>query len=278
MRFGLFVPPFGPFADVRRLADLAAQAEQTGWDGFFVWDHVLGPENVALADPWVALSAVACTTSRLRLGPLVTPLARRRPWIVARQAVTVDHLSDGRLVLGVGLGGDGWRELSAFGEAVDDQHRGRVLDEAIGLVTALCSGEPVAHEGTAFHVGDVRFLPPARQTPRIPIWVGGLWPNRAPLRRAARHDGVFPIGAGGSLSALEVQEMAAYIARHRSVSTPFDIVLRGRYGPRWPSEARAELRELESEGVTWWLESVDHREPVDAVEELVAVGPPTTAS
>src|SRR2546426_11988216 len=139
MRFGLFVPPFGPFADVGVLAELAATAERFGWDGFFLWDHILGPEDVPVADPWVALSAVACATGRLRLGPLVTPLARRRPWVVARQAVTLDRLSGGRLVLGVGLGGDAWKELSGFGEAVEDQHRGRILDEALTIVTALWS-------------------------------------------------------------------------------------------------------------------------------------------
>lgn len=274
MRFGLFVPPFGPFADVRVLAELAASAERFGWNGFFLWDHILGPEHVPVADPWVALSAVACATERLHLGPLVTPLARRRPWVVARQAVTLDHLSGGRLVLGVGLGGDAWKEFSAFGETVDDQNRARTLDEALEIITALWSGTPVTHDGPAFHLTGVRLLPTPRQAPRIPIWVGGIWPNRAPLRRAARHDGVFPIGGAGALTAPEVKEMMAYIRRHRAPTVPFDVVLRGRYGPHWRPESQAELRAVEAEGVSWWLEAVDHREPVGAVEELVAAGPP----
>src|SRR5688572_21732979 len=119
MKFALNLPNFGAHADVETLAELAATAETAGWDGFFLWDHVLADEGVPFVDPWVALAAIAMSTQRVRIGTLVTPLPRRRPWQVARETVSLDHLSDGRLVFGAGIGGDGWREYSAFGEDPD---------------------------------------------------------------------------------------------------------------------------------------------------------------
>ena len=131
MRHGLYVAPFGELSDVRALAAVAAEAEASGWDGLFVWDHVMTFDGLAVADPWIALTAVALSTERLRLGAMVTPLARRRPWDVARQVAVLDHLSDGRMVFGAGLGGDSRRELSAFGEERDPRARAALLDEAL---------------------------------------------------------------------------------------------------------------------------------------------------
>lgn len=195
MRHALFLPPFGPLADAAVLADIAADAEGAGWDGVFLWDHVTYRAPVTdVADPWICMAAMAVATQRVRLGAMVTPLVRRRPQVVARQTVTLDRLSAGRLVLGVGLGLDSsGRELSAFREELDDRTRGAMLDEALDVVAALWSGEQFEHRGTYYDAIDVRFLPVPAQRPRIPVWVAGRWPNRAPLRRAARWDGVFPI-------------------------------------------------------------------------------------
>ena len=123
MHFAINTPNFDLYSDARLLAELAHEAEEAGWDGFFVWDHIgAGPEWPApIADPWVALVAMAMTTRRIKIGPIVTPLPRRRPWKVAREAVTLDHLSQGRLILGVGIGSDQGREFSCFGEATDDK-------------------------------------------------------------------------------------------------------------------------------------------------------------
>jgi alkanesulfonate monooxygenase SsuD/methylene tetrahydromethanopterin reductase-like flavin-dependent oxidoreductase (luciferase family) len=210
-RRGIFVPPFDDFVDPNTLAELAASAEVHGWDGFFVWDHVRYRAPVrAVADPWVALAAVAAATERVRLGPLVTPLARRRVHKLARETVTLDHLSRGRLVLGVGLGSDRNGELGPFGEVVDPRERARLLDEGLERLSSFWGGE---------------FEPPPAQSPRIPVWVASRWPNRRPLRRAARWDGLFPIELPGPDAlaelAAEVSELRAEVGNDQ----PFDLIV-----------------------------------------------------
>jgi len=193
-RRGLFVAPFDALADPRVVGDLAAAAEDAGWDGFFVWDHLLyGDRVTAIADPWICCAAVAMRTERLLLGPMVTPLARRRPQVLARQSSSLAVLSGGRFVLGLGLGDDWVGELSAFGDEPDPKVRGRMLDEGLEVLTSLLSGVPVDHEGEHYKARDVRFRP----DPAVPIWLAGRFGNRAPLRRAARHDGFFVIGLHG---------------------------------------------------------------------------------
>ncbi len=194
VRSGLFVPLFGELANPVAVARLAAEAEEAGWDGFFVWDQVRWrPPVFDVADPWIALAAIATSTTSIRLGPLVTPLARRRPAKVARETVTLDHLSSGRLTLGVGLGSDRFaQEFSITGEEVDDRRRARMLDESLEILTAAWSGEPVHHEGEHYTVGGMRFLPRPVQRPGVPIWVAGFPGNTKPMRRAARHQGFFP--------------------------------------------------------------------------------------
>ena len=194
MRAGLFLPIFDDLADARLLGDLAADAEAAGWDGVFVWDHVYyRPPVRAATDPWTAMACIAMATSRIRFGPMVTPVARRRPHVLARQVAALDRLSDGRFVFGAGLGLDAsGGELSRFGEQTDDRVRAEMLDEGLSLLTALLSGEQVDHRGAHFTAADVRFDPtPVRR--RVPIWLAARWPNRRPLRRAARHDGLFII-------------------------------------------------------------------------------------
>jgi alkanesulfonate monooxygenase SsuD/methylene tetrahydromethanopterin reductase-like flavin-dependent oxidoreductase (luciferase family) len=176
---GIFVAPFDELVDPRLMADLARTAESRGWDGFFIWDHVkYRPPVEAVADPWVTLAAIASATEQLRLGPLVTPLSRRRVHRLARETVTLDHLSRGRLTLGVGLGASSTGELEPFGEVVDPRERARLLDEGLDRLSAYWGGE---------------FKPLPVQRPRIPVWVAARWPNRRPVRRAARWDGLFPI-------------------------------------------------------------------------------------
>src|SRR5690348_5018854 len=149
MQYGISVPNFGAYFDPRVLAALARDAEQAGWDGFFLWDHMLGfyPGPVPVVDPWVALAAIAMATERVRIGPMVTPLPRRRPQKLARETLSLDRLSGGRLTLGIGLGGDPGGELTAFGEELDPPTRGRMLDEGLELLVDLWSGENVLHRG-----------------------------------------------------------------------------------------------------------------------------------
>lgn len=262
MRYGLFLPPFGELANPRLVAELAAEAEASGWDGFFLWDHVQYHEGEPVADPWVALAAVAAATTRVRIGPLVTPLARRRPQVLARQTTTLDHLSGGRLSLGVGLGGDGRRELSAFGEETDARRRAALLDEGLELLQELWTGEQVHHDGPGYRADGVRFLPRPVQRPRIPIWVGLKWPNRAPLRRAARYEGVFPI----ELEPEDLPGLIGEVRDLRSTEEPFDIVVRGE-----PGADPAPWAEV---GATWWLEAFPSGATAADVRSSARSGPP----
>jgi alkanesulfonate monooxygenase SsuD/methylene tetrahydromethanopterin reductase-like flavin-dependent oxidoreductase (luciferase family) len=271
MRFGLYVAPFGPLADAEALAAIAAGAEAAGWDGLFVWDHVMTDEGVGVADPWIALAAIAVATERVRLGPLVTPLARRRPWDVARQAATLDRLSGGRAVLGVGLGGDGRRELTAFGEERDPRRRAALLDEALEVVTALWTGAPVTHSGPGWTLDRAQVLPTPVQAPRLPIWGACVWPNRAPLRRAATLDGVFPVSHEGPMSGDDVRALLSVVAEHRPADAgPYDVVLTGLGRPR-----ADRMAELEAAGVTWWLQGFGDRPVHDDVNAAAAAGPPS---
>lgn len=197
MKHGLFLPPFGDLAEPARMVELAVAAEGAGWDGLFLWDHITYRHPAThLADPWVVLAAVAQATERLRLGTMVTPPPRRRPQVLARQTTTLDRLSGGRLVLGVGIGGDAYGEFSDFGDEPDARTRGAMLDEELGLLRALWSGEEVTHHGTHHTVEGQRFLPTPVQAGGPPIWAAARFGNTKPLERAARLDGVFPIDLG----------------------------------------------------------------------------------
>jgi len=208
-RRGIFVAPFDELADPRVLARLAASAEEQGFDGFFLWDHVnYRPPTSALADPWVAMSAIATATERMLIGPLVTPLSRRRVHKLARETVTLDLLSGGRLVFGVGLGSDNNGELEPFGEVVDPRERAKLLDDGLERLVCYWDGE---------------FEPRPVQQPRIPVWVAARWPNKRPIRRAARWDGLFPIDQD---EPEQLAEMVAYVNEQRSDDTrPFEIVV-----------------------------------------------------
>lgn len=248
MRVGLNVPPFGELADPRVLADVAAEAEEAGWDGFFLWDHVYYRSPVTAAtDPWIALAAAAGSTSSIRIGPMVTPLARRRPQIVARQTAALDLLSGGRLVLGVGLGLDhSGGEFVRFGEETDARRRAEMYDEALALVEALTSGARVDHKGRWFTAADVQFLPAAG---KVPIWVAARWPNRRPVERALRHDGLFVIDVEPG----DLGELTDLIEQRRPSAEPFELVVQSRDLDR--------VDEWETAGATWWLATFD---PFDA--------------
>ncbi|HEX5505888.1 MAG TPA: LLM class flavin-dependent oxidoreductase [Thermomicrobiales bacterium] len=281
MQYGISVPNFADYADPRALADLARDAEAAGWDGFFLWDHILFDTawRLPLADPWVALAAVAASTTRVRLGPLVTPLARRRPWKVARETVTLDHLSGGRLILGVGLGYPPGAEFGQFGEETDNRVRARKLDEGLDILTGLWSGEPFAYAGEQYRLQETVFLPRPVQRPRIPIWVAGYWPNRAPFRRAARWDGVCPGSLNTSWDELmplaDLRATLAYIRAHRAGAAPYDVVVGG-YTPGDDRAAGAAVvAPYAAAGVTWWIENIHGlRGPFDAMRERVRQGPP----
>jgi len=274
MRYGLFLPNFGPFGDARCLAELAARAESAGWDGFFIWDHIVFSTSdiYAVADPWVALTAVAVATQRLRLGVLMTPLSRRRPWKVARETVTLDRVSGGRLIFGAGLGHPP-DDFRPFGEAWSERERAGLLDEGLELVTSLWTGQEVRHEGEHYTIGPVTFQPTPVQRPRIPVWVAGLWPHKLPFKRAARWDGVVPEMADRSLPKVsDVAALTSYIAMYRDSQDPFDVAVNGH--DCWAHQP--EIEDYAEAGLTWWLERVDPERAFSEPEAraLIDRGPP----
>ncbi|PUA82678.1 LLM class flavin-dependent oxidoreductase [Nocardioides currus] len=258
-RRGLFVAPFDALADPRVVGDLAASAEAAGWDGFFVWDHLAyGDRVTAIADPWTCCAAIAMRTERLLLGPMVTPLPRRRPQVLARQAASLAVLSGGRFVLGLGIGDDWVGELSGFGDEADPKVRGRMLDEGLEVLTGLLRGEPVDHVGEHYTARDARFRP----APAVPIWLAGRFGNRAPMRRAATRDGFFVIGLDGpdDLDALTADLVALRPA------PGFDVVVDLR-----PEQDPGEWLDR---GASWVLTRIGPFDlDLDAVRSIVEAGP-----
>jgi alkanesulfonate monooxygenase SsuD/methylene tetrahydromethanopterin reductase-like flavin-dependent oxidoreductase (luciferase family) len=277
VRFGLFLPPFNEFAEPQRVMALARSAEQAGWDGLFLWDHMLAGPGVAVADPWVMMAAIATVTTRLRLGALVTPLARRRPWVLSRQLATLDLLSGGRLVAGIGLGDDGWSEFSSFGEAADPTLRGDVLDEALELLQQLLSGQAVRYHGRHFDVDTTALLPEPRQVP-LPIWAACRWPNRRPLARAAKLQGCFPIfpvdGPPPPPDPADIVAIRSVLADH-GARPDIEVVVRCALSLEPAAGVAETVSALEQAGVTWILESFAPGEPpATIVESIVDTGPP----
>jgi alkanesulfonate monooxygenase SsuD/methylene tetrahydromethanopterin reductase-like flavin-dependent oxidoreductase (luciferase family) len=278
IKCGVFLPNFGPFGDIATLVDLARLTEASGWDGFFIWDHILfdNESPQAVVDPWVTLAAVATATQRIRFGALMTPLARRRPWKLARETATVDNLSGGRLVFGAGLGFPPRAEFGLFGEETDDRLRAEKLDEGLAVLAGLWTGEEFEYSGAQYSVGPTRFLPAPVQKPRPPVWIAGWWPNKRPFRRAARWDGVFPELKGGATPTPEqLREIVEYVGGLRESAAPFDFVLNGYTGADG-EESVPTLERYADAGLTWWLERVDPTRLFSAEETRarIAAGPP----
>jgi alkanesulfonate monooxygenase SsuD/methylene tetrahydromethanopterin reductase-like flavin-dependent oxidoreductase (luciferase family) len=272
--YGVNVPNFGDYHNPRVLVELATSAEEAGWDGFFIWDHLEG--EASFCDPTVALSAIALQTSHIRLGAMITPLPRRRPWKVAREMVSLDHLSGGRLIMGVGLGNPP-TEYSKFGEEQDTRIRAKKLDESLDIIKGLWSGKSFSYDGKHYQLEDVTFNPKSVQEPRIPIWVGGFWPNRAPFQRAARYDGVYPAANWpDTLTPTHLRTIQEYIGRYRRTESPFDVVV----GGSTPSDREKGAEIVDPwirAGATWWSEDINGwRGSLDEMKERIKQGPPRT--
>jgi alkanesulfonate monooxygenase SsuD/methylene tetrahydromethanopterin reductase-like flavin-dependent oxidoreductase (luciferase family) len=277
MRYGLNLPNAGPCGDPRSLAELAALAEERGWDGVFLEDYLVYQNRIGVPtyDPWVALAAMAMRTSRIRLGTTVTPLPRRRVQKLAAECVAVDHLSQGRLTLGVGLG-DSWdASLAAFGDARTPPERARLLDESLDVLNGLWSGEPFSYGGQFLQVSTVTIKPTPVQQPRIPIWIGGLFPKRGPLQRAARWDGscLWKAEAYGPEGAVSADWTPEDVRVLRSAIGPDrDISVGGRARKDdWDAE-RELINSLQQAGATWWMEWVPHAER-EVMTAAIARGP-----
>lgn len=273
MRYG-FVLPYG---DARTAAELAFSAEQAGWDGFFVWEPVWG------IDAWVCLTAAAMRTQRIRLGTMLTPLSRMRPWKLASETATLDNLSGGRVILSVGLGAID-SGFGAFSEVTDRRTRAELLDEGLDILTGLWRGQPLRYVGKHYHIEPTDFFPPPPpvQQPRIPIWVVGAWPRPKSMQRALRYDGilpnVMPADGGARPPTLEdVRAIRDYVAAQRAADTPFDIVVEG-HTPGDKRAAANQVRPWAEAGATWWIEAQwgapDEPINLDTLRRRIEQGPP----
>jgi len=272
MKFG-FVLPKG---DARTAAKFAYQAEAAGWDGFFVWEPVWG------VDAWISLTAAAMRTGRIRLGTMITPLSRMRPWKLASEISTLDNLSNGRVILSVGLGAVD-TGFAAFGEVTDRRTRAELLDEGLEVLTGLWRGQPFRYQGKHYQIEETTFQPPPPpvQQPRIPIWVVGAWPREKSMRRALHYDGLLPnvLGEDGKVrlgppTHDELRAIKAYIERYREATTPFDIVVEGETLGDNPHQAADIVRGWEEAGATWWIEAMWAASDLEDVLARIRQGPP----
>ena len=261
LRRGLAVPCFT--ADPADIIGLGLAAEQGGFDGFFLWDHLVHDDRgdgPPVLDPWPLLAVLASQTSRIRLGTLITPVPRRRPWQLAKETVTVDRLSNGRLILGVGIGSPPYADFGIFHEPTSGRVRAGLLDEGLEVLTGLWTGERFAFRGEHFAVEPVRFRPVPVQQPRIPIWVGGVLPASGPVRRATRWDGMVPLAwhgddldrpSPGDIAAVREQAQLA-----RGSAAGFDLVVWSDLEQE-PGEVAGLAPDYEAAGATWWVESAE---------------------
>lgn len=268
LRSGLWLPIFDELADPVVVARLAAEAEEAGWHGLFVWDHVRWREPVqAVADPWITLAAVATATERLEFGPMVTPLARRRPVKLARETATLDRLSGGRLILGAGLGSDRFgEEYSRTGEELDERVRAGMLDEALAILAAAWSGEEVRHRGDHYVVDGVSFRPTPARPGGVPVWIAGFPGKAAPLRRAARHDGFFPVNLDHPDQLAAALDTVRGLRAEAGATGPFDVAVGLAPG--------VDPAPYVAAGATWWLTDFEpDTVTVDGVRGVLRDGP-----
>jgi len=268
VRYGIIVNA----GDPRIMAELAAEAEAAGWDGVFYYDAIaIG--DAEMFDPWVVLAAMAMRTERVRLGLLLTPPSRRRPWKLARETMTIDRLSNGRLVLPVGLGALDDLGFAHVGEPSDVRTRAELMDESLEILEGLWSGKPYAFNGRHYRFEPMTFRPTPVQRPRIPIWVVGAWPAERSMRRTLRWDGIVT----QTDSVADIAAIVEYVERERSAEpdgAPFDIVVQGSTSAGDPDVAAAIVAPYAAAGATWWLDADWEAATVESVRRRIAAGPP----
>ena len=275
MQYGFIIPT----GDIETILDMAIEAEEAGWDGVFYWDAIYIDSAGPMYDPWVVLGAMALQTKRVRLGAVLTPPSRRRPWKLARETITVDHLSHGRLIVPVGLGALDDGGFTKVGEATNRKERAELLDESLEILTGLWSGKPFHFQGKHYHVDEMTFQPPPVQSPRIPIWVVGAWPRMKSMERVLRYDGLLPTkpaapGNDNRITPDDIRAIKAYIEAHRTLTTPFDIVWEGETPGDDPDRAVEIIQPFIDAGITWWTETRWLTDDIDAIRTRIKQGPP----
>ncbi len=294
MKRAVFVAPaIFEYSEPENLLDLAKITEAAGWDGFFICDHLLlDPEGMlALADPSIMLGAIAAVTKKVIIGSMVTPVSRRRPWKLAKEFASLDQLSNGRVRIGVGLGGLD-QEFSNFGEDPNKKVLAKKADEGLAIMEQLHTGEVVNYDGEFYQIKGARILPRPVQQPRIPVWVAAMLPFKAGQRRAANWDGIMPhvmpdLDESQDISGLDmrvimspspeqVREVIEFTSALRDSDEPFDVVVSGISYGLDKNEAHGRLQSYQDVGTTWWLEWLDCGKPgtLEQVREQLQAGPP----
>lgn len=277
MKFGLMLPNTGKdYGSPTVLINLAELAEKSGWDGFFIWDHIGGRGKSPIVDSWMCLAAIATVTKTIRIGTMITPLSRRRPWKVAREIITLDHISGGRVILGVGLGDLVNKDFQSFGEVTNPKKRAEMLDESLEIIAGLQSGQEYSYSGKHYQILDTLFQPMPIQTPRIPVWVASHWPFKRPLTRAARWDGVLPRQwSAGAITPEVIREISSYITKNRKSTDAFDIIKYGLTTGEDVAKDRAIVQEYQDAGATWWVDEIfSGRGSLNKIKARIALGPP----
>jgi alkanesulfonate monooxygenase SsuD/methylene tetrahydromethanopterin reductase-like flavin-dependent oxidoreductase (luciferase family) len=277
MQYGLVFPT----TDVHLVPDLASEAEAAGWDGVFIPDSInIDPKfnagvPIETHDPWIVLAAVALRTQRIRFGTMLTAPSRRRPWKLARELTTLDHLSNGRSTLSVGLGALDDQGFGSVGEPTGRKTRVQLLDESLAILDGLWSGEPLNYNGEHYTIEDMAFAPTPVQQPRIPVWVVGVWPYPRSMARAARWDGLITAkqsqsGSFDEITPDDIRAMRDWITQHRTATTPFDIV----FESSTPASSPGAVQLYADAGVTWWLEAFwSPPNDADAIRQRIQAGP-----
>ena len=275
MKFGIYSPNFGKtFGNPKLVTKLAIEAEKSGWDGFFLWDHIVSTEEgfPDTVDPLIALTSVAENTEKIHIGTTVTPLPRRRPWKLARETVTLDIISEGRLILGIGLGCPD--EFSLMNEETNLGKMAKMADEQLEILNGLWSGEEFSYTGKYYNIDNVIFRPKPVQKPRIRMWGAGTWPKKGPFKRAAKLDGVVPLSRNyrNPLTPSDYRDMIEYMDKN-GLQYPYDIV-KISFDSTRNSEKEKAILDFKDAGVNWWLELVsDWDGSYEKIRDIIMQGP-----
>ncbi len=278
MRYGFILPG----GDIWTIPEMAVEAEAAGWDGVFIPDCIsIDTPNYPPGpgyDPWILLTLIAIRTERVIFGPMLAAISRRRPWKLARETMTLDHLSHGRIVLPVGLGAA--TDDAGFykvGEEMTTRGRAQLMDECLDILNGAWSGELFSHDGVQYHVQPMKLLPPSVQRPRIPIWVVDAWPRQKSMQRVLHWDGIIPQKMDGSNTPMtpdDIRAIKAYVQANRQFSTPFDIICEGETPGDAPERATAIVRPWIDAGITWWMETRWSTTSLEEVRDRIRQGPP----
>lgn len=278
MNFGINLSTFNDFADPNLLADIGQEIEEAGWESVFLWDHLMHKKErqSKIVSPWIALSAIATRTSRIKIGTYVSPLPRYQPWEFAKLTASLDLLSNGRLILGLGLGSPA-DEYTAFGKEYNTRILAEMMDEGLVIIQKLWIGEPFTFHGKHYQLEEAFLLPRPVQYPRVPILLGGFWPRKKPFIRAAKFDGIVPITKKypQPISTEELRDLLTFINQYRTSSEPFQVTISGSL-PTDPEQRDRLILGLTNAGATRWIE---HCTPwtgsIQNLLEKIRRGPPT---